>query len=318
MPLAAIGQGVSMLKVANLTKQFADVRAVDDLSFAVAPGEIYGFLGGNGAGKTTTLRMVLDIIRPTSGSIEVMGAAPGRGASGAIGFLPEERGLYGNMTVIDMITYFGQLKQMRAGDARAHGMELLERFDLAPRAKAKVADLSKGMAQKVQLATALVNRPRLLILDEPFSGLDPVNQGLLEDEILRAASTGAAVVFSTHVMQHAERLCERILLLRKGRKRFEGTIDEARAQLPGRVAAIAPPAITAMAGVAAAEQVADLGEGWHEWSLVLGEGVAAGDLLEACTAQGLPLRRFEEHRASLHDVFVALVGGDPAAAEERA
>ncbi|MEA1620084.1 ATP-binding cassette domain-containing protein, partial [Erythrobacter sp. T5W1-R] len=217
-----------MLKVANLTKQFADVRAVDDLSFAVEPGEIYGFLGGNGAGKTTTLRMVLDIIRPTSGTIEVMGSAPDRRASGAIGFLPEERGLYGNMTVIAMNAYYGQHKQMRAGDARAHGMELLERFDLADRAKAKVADLSKGMAQKVQLATALVNRPRLLILDEPFSGLDPVNQGLLEDEILRAAGTGAAVIFSTHVMQHAERLCERILLLRKGRKRFEGTIAEAR------------------------------------------------------------------------------------------
>lgn len=305
-----------MLKVTNLTKQFAAVRAVDDLTFAVEPGEIYGFLGGNGAGKTTTLRMVLDIIRPTSGTIEVMGSAPGRRASAAIGFLPEERGLYGNMTVIDMITYFGQLKQMRSSDARAHGMELLERFDLAARAKAKVADLSKGMAQKVQLATALVNRPRLLILDEPFSGLDPVNQGLLEEEILRAASTGAAVVFSTHVMQHAERLCERILLLRKGAKRFEGTIDEARAQLPGRVAAIAPQAITTMPGVAAAEPITELGAGWHEWSLELAPGMAAGDLLEAATARGLPLRRFEEHRASLHDVFVALVGGDPAAPAE--
>lgn len=307
-----------MLKVANLTKQFADVRAVDDLSFAVEPGEIYGFLGGNGAGKTTTLRMVLDIIRPTSGTIEVMGSAPDRRASGAIGFLPEERGLYGNMTVIDMIAYFGQLKQMRAGDARAHGMELLERFDLADRAKAKVADLSKGMAQKVQLATALVNRPRLLILDEPFSGLDPVNQGLLEDEILLAAGTGAAVIFSTHVMQHAERLCERILLLRKGRKRFEGTIAEARAELPSRVAAIAPQGIATMSGIAAAEPVSDLGEGWHAWSLQLAPGVEAGDLLEACTAQGLPLRRFEEQRASLHDVFVALVGNDPSIEETRA
>jgi ABC-2 type transport system ATP-binding protein len=305
-----------VLRITNLTKQFAAVRAVDDLTFAVEPGEIYGFLGGNGAGKTTTLRIVLDIIRPTSGTIEVMGSAPGRRASAAIGFLPEERGLYGNMTVIDMITYFGQLKQMSASDARAHGMELLERFDLAPRAKAKVADLSKGMAQKVQLATALVNRPRLLILDEPFSGLDPVNQGLLEDEILRAAGSGAAVVFSTHVMQHAERLCERILLLRKGRKRFEGTIDEARAQLPSRVAAVAPPGIAEMAGVARAEAVAELEGGWHEWSLELAPGAQAADLLEACTALGLPLRRFEEHRASLHDVFVALVGGDPAAAEE--
>ncbi len=195
---------MSVLKVAGLTKRFGDVLAVDDLGFAVAPGEIFGFLGGNGAGKTTTLRMVLDIIRPTSGSIEVLGQAPGRRNTGAIGFLPEERGLYSNMNALEVITYFGQLKQMRAADARSHGRELLARFGLADRAKARISELSKGMAQKVQLAAALVNRPKLLILDEPFSGLDPVNQGLLEEEILRASGEGAAVVFSTHVMQHAE------------------------------------------------------------------------------------------------------------------
>jgi len=299
---------MSVLKVEALTKRFADVLAVDDLSFAVQPGEIFGFLGGNGAGKTTTLRMVLDIIRPTSGRIEVLGGAPDRRNTAAIGFLPEERGLYGNMTAIDAIVYFGRLKQMHAGDARAHGMELLTRFDLADRSKAKISEMSKGMAQKVQLATALVNRPKLLILDEPFSGLDPVNQGLLEDEILTASKGGAAVIFSTHVMQHAERLCDRLLLLRKGRKRFEGTIDEAKGELPARIDAIAPPGITGIEGVAEARAVADLGNGWSEYSLGLDPGVDAGDVLQRCTASGLPLRRFEERRATLHDVFVHLVG----------
>lgn len=301
------------LRVAALTKRFGDVLAVDDLSFAVAPGEIYGFLGGNGAGKTTTLRMVLDIIRPTAGTIEVLGGTPDRRNTAMIGFLPEERGLYGNMSAIDTITYFGELKQMRAADARQHGMELLARFDLADRAKAKISEMSKGMAQKVQLATALVNRPRLLILDEPFSGLDPVNQGLLEDEILRASAAGAAVIFSTHVMQHAERLCQRLLLLRKGAKRFEGTLDEARDQLPATIDAIAREPIAALPGVGTATKVADLGDGWCEWALGLAPGVSAESLLEQCTTRGLALRRFEARRATLHDVFVHLVGADPAA-----
>lgn len=309
---------MSVLKVAGLTKQFGDVLAVDDLSFAVKPGEIYGFLGGNGAGKTTTLRMVLDIIRPTSGTIEVLGNAPGRRNTGAIGFLPEERGLYSNMSALEVIAYFGQLKQMRAAEARAHGLELLTRFDLADRAKAKVSELSKGMAQKVQLATALVNRPKLLILDEPFSGLDPVNQGLLEEEILRASHGGAAVIFSTHVMQHAERLCQRLLLLRRGRKRFEGTTDEARAQLPATIDAVAPERIAHVAGLTNARQRREAGDGFHEWTLDLAPGVTAGEVLERCTAQALPLRRFEERRATLHDVFVHLVGPDAVSTEKTA
>lgn len=301
---------MDVLAVRGLTKRFGDVLAVDDLSFAVQPGEIFGFLGGNGAGKTTTLRMVLDIIRPTSGQISVLGSAPDRRRTGAIGFLPEERGLYSNMSALEVITYFGQLKQMTKADARAHGIELLTRFDLADRAKAKISELSKGMAQKVQLATALVNRPQLLILDEPFSGLDPVNQGLLEGEIMRASRGGAAVVFSTHVMQHAERLCQRLLLLRKGRKRFEGTPDEARTQLPSTIDAVAPAAIADIEGVAKATRRGSQGGDMHEWTLDLASGVTAADVLERATQRRLPLRRFEERRATLHDVFVHLVGDE--------
>ncbi|WP_133366348.1 ABC transporter ATP-binding protein [Qipengyuania sediminis] len=299
---------MQVLEVEGLTKRFGDVLAVDDLSFAVQPGEIYGFLGGNGAGKTTTLRMVLDIIRPSAGRISVLGSAPGRRNTAAIGFLPEERGLYGNMSAIDVIAYFGQLKQMPPSEARAHGMELLARFDLADRARAKICEMSKGMAQKVQLATALVNRPKLLILDEPFSGLDPVNQGLLEQEILRASAGGAAVVFSTHVMQHAERLCQRLLLLRRGRKRFEGTIEEARSQLPSTIDAVAPAGIAAIPGVARATERRPVEGGLSEWTLDLEPGTAPGDVLEQASVRGLPLRRFEERRATLHDVFVHLVG----------
>ena len=300
---------MAILDIRNLVKRFGDVVAVDDLSFAVQPGEIFGFLGGNGAGKTTTLRMVLDIIRPTSGHITVLGSAPDRRQSAAIGFLPEERGLYAGMSAIDTIIYFGQLKGMTAADARARGMALLARFDLADRAKSDIGDMSKGMAQKVQLATSLVNEPALLMLDEPFSGLDPVNQGLLEDEILRASQRGAAVIFSTHVMQHAERLCDRLLLLRKGRKRFEGTLDEARAQLPASLVAVAKADLSQIPGVRSAAPLAEQ-DGWREWQVELEPGVLPERVLEHCSSSNMALRRWDEHRASLHDVFVALVGDE--------
>lgn len=299
-----------VLEIRNLAKRFDTLLAVDDLSFSVEAGQIFGFLGGNGAGKTTTLRMVLDIIRPTSGTISILGATPDRRVAARIGFLPEERGLYASMSAIDTIVYFGRLKGLSEGLARSRGLELLERFDLAARAKSQIGDMSKGMAQKVQLATALVNEPDLLMLDEPFSGLDPVNQGLLENEILRAAQRGAAVIFSTHVMQHAERLCDRLLLLRKGRKRFEGTIAEARAQLPAKLTAVAKADLSGLPGVISAQGAAADGAEWREWALSLAPGIDPGAVLEHCSSQGIALRRWDHHQASLHDVFVQLVGAE--------
>ena len=299
---------MSVLVLDRVSKRFDQTLAVDDLSFAVAPGSVFGFLGGNGAGKTTSLRMVLDIIRPTSGRIEVLGRAPGRANAPEIGFLPEERGLYRQMTALDTIAYFGRLKGMAPADAKREGAALLDRFGLAANAKMTVDKLSKGMAQKVQLATALVNSPRLLILDEPFSGLDPVNQGLLEDEIRRMSANGATVVFSTHVMQHAERLCDRLLLLGKGRKKFEGTLEEARAELPARLAVVARQDPSAIDGVESATDEGETEAGWRAWDVRLKPGVVPGDLLERCVASQFPLRRFEQLHASLHDIFVHIVG----------
>jgi ABC-2 type transport system ATP-binding protein len=298
---------MTALRLEHVVKRFGDFTAVDDLGFTVDQGEIFGFLGGNGAGKTTSLRMVLDIIRPTSGTIEVLGHPPGRRNAPAVGFLPEERGLYREMTAIETIIYFGQLKRMKKRDARSRGLDLLERFDLGAWAHKPIEKLSKGMAQKVQLAAALVNNPRLLILDEPFSGLDPVNQGLLESVIVEMKKGGATVVFSTHTMQHAERLCDRLLMLAHGRKVFEGTQDEAHAALPPRLIMGARTDPSLLPGVAAAKRLHIEAE-WGEWDVTLSPGTTPSMLLQYCTENRFALRRFDIHRASLHDVFLHHVG----------
>jgi len=290
-----------------VTKRFGDFVAVDDLSLDVPEGKIFGFLGPNGAGKTTTLRMVLDMLRPDGGTIEVLGRAPGREALSEIGFLPEERGLYRRMTAFDTIVYFGRLKGMRADAAKASASRWLERLGLGAAGAKRIDALSKGMAQKVQLGAALVHEPRLVLLDEPFSGLDPVNQAMLEDVVLELARDGATVVFSTHVMQHAERLCDRLLLLGRGRKVFEGTQDEARRTLPVRLSLTADRTPGDLPGVLDA-RAAKGGDGWTEWDVTLRQGADPGRLLEACFDRGVRLRGFSEHRPSLHDVFVHLLG----------
>jgi ABC-2 type transport system ATP-binding protein len=300
----------AVLVLDRVTKRFGDFTAVNDLSFAVPEGSVFGFLGGNGAGKTTSLRMALDLLRPTSGRIEVLGRPPARESAAEIGFLPEERGLYRLMTVLDTVVYFGRLKGMGRGAAKAAATALIDRLGLRDWAAAPVSKLSKGMAQKVQLAAALVNGPRLLLLDEPFSGLDPVNQAMLEEVIGEAAHGGSTVVFSTHVMQHAERLCDRLVLLARGRKVFEGTQDEARAALPARLTLTCRSDPHGLPGVAHAHGAGHAGDGWTRWEVALRPGADPADLLEACTAQGFPLRGFDPHRPALHEVFIHLVGAD--------
>jgi ABC-2 type transport system ATP-binding protein len=261
--------------------------------------------------------MVLDILRPTSGEITVLDGPPGRRGGGEIGFLPEERGLYRQMTALETVIYFGRLKGMAAPAARRAAQALLERFDLAAFGKRKVSQLSKGMAQKVQLASALVTTPQLLILDEPFAGLDPVNQAVLEEVVLELAKGGSTVVFSTHVMQHAERLCDRLLLIARGRKVFQGSQEEARAQLPARLSLTAREDPRRLPGVERAEPAGPAADGWSDWDITLAPGASSAALLEACTTGGFALRRFETHRASLHEIFLHLAGGErPGRGEE--
>lgn len=222
------------ITVSGLEKRFGRKQAVAGIDLAVPKGCIYGVLGPNGAGKTTMLRIILGIVEPDDGERIVLGAMQPREVSNRIGYLPEERGLYPSMKAKEAIAFMGALRGLDWSEGRRRGVAMLEAAGLGHAANEKIRSLSKGMAQLVQLLGSMVHRPELLVLDEPFSGLDPVNQEKLEQLILAERDRGATILFSTHVMAHAQRLCERIAIIAGGRRRFEGMVEEARALLPMR------------------------------------------------------------------------------------
>ncbi len=300
------------LQLDGVTKRYGDFTAVNDLSFAARRGKILGFLGPNGAGKTSTIRMVLGLVEPSAGKIDVLGAADARAVRERIGFLPEERGLYRRMTPIDAIAFFGGLKGLSRSEGRRRAAVMLEAQGLGHAARRQIRHLSKGMAQKVQLLSAIVHEPELVILDEPFSGLDPVNQQALEALIRGIAAKGATVVFSTHVMQHAERLCEQVVLLAKGRKVFDGSVDQARAHAPRALILegdLDRAAVAALPGVGAVTVEAP-DDGPPRFTAALSRGASGQDTLKAAFAGGLDIVRFELREPSLHDAFITLTGGD--------
>lgn len=301
------------LKLDGIGKRYGEFEAVRDLSFSVQKGTICGFLGPNGAGKTSTLRMILGLQPQTTGQLEILGQSDGRRVRDRIGFLPEERGLYKKMTPIDAIAFFGALKGLPMGEGKRRARTLLKEQGLEHAQTKKMKELSKGMAQKVQLIASVVHQPEFVILDEPFSGLDPVNQQGLEAMIRGLAANGATVLFSTHVMQHAERLCDKVVLLARGRKAFEGTVDEAKAttrrflELEGE---IAEEAARGLPGVVAVETVRADGP-VRVLKAELAPGGRGQEALKAAFLGGLDVRRFELREPTLHDAFIGLTGDDP-------
>ncbi len=302
-----------VLELERVTKLFGDFRAVDELDFSVGEGTITGFLGPNGAGKTTTIRMILGILKPTSGRISVFGAPSAMEVRERIGYLPEEKGLYKKMKCWAILAYFASLKGMDRRSAKRRAFELLERYGLKDFAEKRTEALSKGMGQKVQVLSAIAHDPDLAILDEPFSGLDPVNQQVLEEVIRDLAARGKTVLFSTHVMQHAERLCDRILLLARGGKLFDGTVPEALASIPRRVRIetdddLRP--LRALRDVVAIEPWQKDGDAAARgaFELELAEQADPQVILRTCFETGIRLRRFDHADPTLHEVFVKLVG----------
>ncbi len=296
----------------RVVKRFGAFAAVDGLSFTVNKGEILGFLGPNGAGKTTTLRMILEIAAPSSGRIEVLGSPSAIKVRHRIGYLPEERGLYRKMRAAETIAYFASLRGVPEKEAKARAKALLDRFGLGPFARSKNEALSKGMAQKVQLLATIAHDPELLILDEPFTGLDPINQATLEDLIRELKAQGKTIIFSTHTMQHAERLCDRFIILAKGRKQFDGTLEEARRLFPPRLLVRTVDDVSVLASVPGVLAITLKSEdaGANDYVIDLKPGADPSAVLTAAFEAGVRMTRFEYAGASLHDIFVALAGDD--------
>ncbi len=305
----------------DVSKHFSGHTAVDGLSLAIRTGSIHGLLGPNGAGKSTTLRMIMNILLRDGGRIEVLGRDPERDRAvlREVGYLPEERGLYRRMKVLDVIVFFARLKGLSRAEAAARGREWLARLGLDEWADERVEALSKGMQQKVQFITTVLHEPPLLILDEPQSGLDPVNQEVLADTIRSARDAGRTVVLSTHNMAQAEELCEEVTLIARGRKVLEGTVPELRRRHRTARFRLAFENGAGDGALRGLEPVAAAEPRGRAWEVELRPGRTGRDLLEAVVATGFPVERFEHVEPSLHEIFLGAVGGDaPRAARQEA
>ena len=301
--------GEAAVEAIDLVKDFGATRAVGGVSLSVPSGSIYGLLGTNGAGKTTTLRMLLGIIDPSSGTRRVLGRKRPLDAAEEVGYLPEERGLYPAMHARDAIAFMGALRGLPLREARRRAEELLKEHDLGEWAKKPIRTLSKGMAQTVQLLGTIIHKPRLIVLDEPFSGLDAINQARLEERIRGEANNGATVIFSTHVIAHAERLCERIAIIAKGKVAFEGRVDEARARLR--------PIVRLRTRTSEGPWRAAIpSDARYEGDHIVFELPASGPepLLRALLDGGAGIEALAIERPGLHDAFVAIAGESAAAA----
>lgn len=295
-----------MLNVSHLRKEFSTVVAVDDVSLQVKRGEVLGLLGPNGAGKTTTIRTILNIIQPDAGSITFDGKLFEGSIRNAIGYLPEERGLYRKNKLLNTILYFASLRGVEIAEAKRRAYEWLKRFDLLNYYERKVEELSKGNQQKVQFIISILHDPQLVILDEPFTGLDPINQILLKDILLELKQRGRAIIFSTHQMDQAERLCDNICLINKGRVVLEGSLVDVKNRYGKNTIHIEyegdGTSLSSIPSVKAAHVYENFAE------LVLDGDCQPHEVLRDIASK-LAIRKFETSQPSLNTIFLELVGG---------
>lgn len=298
----------------DVVKEFDGFRAVDGVSFDIPAGEIFGLLGPNGAGKSTTIRMIMDIIRPDSGTITVIGKPSQHNVRRSVGYLPEERGLYKKMKVIDMLEFLGTLKGSSPRDARKESQGWLEKLEIADWAPKKVEELSKGMQQKIQFAAAVLGNPKVLILDEPFSGMDPVNQNLFKDTILDLNRRGTTIVFSTHQMETAERLCKEIALINKGKLVLSGSIAKVKEGFGKNSLLLEYDGdggfLGSLSGVARVD-------GYGSYSEIRLEAGADPQSILKAVAGRLNVKKFEIVAPTLHNIFIEKVGASATPVLER-
>ncbi|MEO8449392.1 MAG: ATP-binding cassette domain-containing protein [Gemmatimonadota bacterium] len=306
-----------VLQVDGVTKRFSGHTAVKHLSMQVPRGGIFGLLGPNGAGKSTTIRMIMNIILPDEGKINVLGSpSSSRALSSRIGYLPEERGLYPKMRVLDQLAFLAEVKGIARSEAKAKAAAWLERLGLGEWKLKKVQDLSKGMQQKVQFISALIHEPELVILDEPFSGLDPVNSQVMREVVIEMARQGRTVVFSTHIMEHAEQMCDRIVIIARGEKIVDGALSDIKRQFGGNhvIVAFTKNADRAMRVFEDKTLVSKVSDRGASAEVTLAPSADSDTLLATLVKEGVGLSRFELSEASLQSIFIEKVGLEAAVA----
>ena len=294
------------VKVSHISKSFGTVKAVDDVSFQVYPGEIFGLLGPNGAGKTTTIRMILDIFEPDGGEVAVLGGLFDEEKKNRIGYLPEERGLYKDLKLEPALIYLATLKGLDEATARQRLTDWLRRFDLYEHRGKKIQELSRGMQQKAQIIVTLLHEPDLIIVDEPFSGLDPVNTRLVKEIIEEQRQAGKTVIMSTHQMYQVEALCNRIVLINEGRTVLYGEVEQIKRDFAGNAVVVEGQGdFTNIPGVLETRQQNG------EWHMALQPGTNPQDVFRSLAARdGIKIERFEIAEPSLDDIFITVVQGD--------
>lgn len=298
------------IAVKNISKVFATTRAVEDVSFDVEPGEIFGLLGPNGAGKTTSIRIILDVFKPDTGSVTVLGGPMSEEKKNRIGYLPEERGLYQDINLERCLVYLATLKGLDAVEAQKRVSGYLERFDLAAHRKKKVKELSKGMQQKAQLIATLVHQPELVIIDEPFAALDPVNTQMVKDLLREERDRGKTIVMCTHQMHQVEELCDRLVLINQGRTMLYGSLTEIRRRYATQAVSVHTPQ-PLPADLPGIQHIERENSGYH---LLLSEGSSAQDVLRSLVERGVVLESFEIAMPTLDEIFIQVVQGQGAAA----
>ncbi len=293
---------MNTVEVSGVSKAFKGVRVVDDVSFAIAKGEIFGMVGPNGAGKTTTIRMLMDIIKPDAGEIEIFGEHINENTKNRIGYLPEERGLYKKLTVSESLYYLASLKNMRRSQAHERATQLLERVGMLSHKDKKTEELSHGMGQLIQFIVTILHNPELVVLDEPFAALDPVNTQLLKDFIRELKDDGKAIIMSTHMMNQVEELCDRILMINKGRVVLYGSLGEIKSRYRNNSVFIECDRLPeTIAGV-----VGRKNHGRHV-ELFLDGRTSPQAVLRAIVSGGAVVDRFEISTPSLNEIFIQVV-----------
>jgi len=299
------GTVVIAVEVSHVSKSFGPVKAVDDVSFTVEKGEIFGLLGPNGAGKTTTIRLMLEIFKPESGQISILGGPIDEAKKDRIGYMPEERGLYQDLALERVLVCLATLKDVPRDEARRRANQYMDQFDLTAYKNKKVKDLSKGMQQKAQIIATLLHQPELVIIDEPFSGLDPVNTQMVKNVLMDLRRQGATIIMSTHQMHQVEEMCDRILLINQGRVVLYGNLDDIRRQYSGHAVLVrAEGNLPTIPGV---ESIVTHNSALK---LTLSPGTSPQDVLRALVALDVTLEQFEIATPTLDEIFIRVVQGE--------